>query len=77
MDFPSDVFDLAMAVVLKVKEKDTGTVLLALGLGIPAAGIIGFTLHSSGNTSIGNLFLSAATVGILPFVTLACQAIFL
>jgi len=66
---------LNLGVVLRVEEQNVGEVLLLLGIGIPVAGLLGGACHSAGNPGLGNLLLSAALIGVLPFLTLSCQAI--
>ena len=71
----SDFLLVTLAAILRVQEQDVGEVLLFLGIGIPVAGFLGAVCHSSENSGLGNLFWSAAVMGILPFLTLSCQAI--
>jgi len=72
MGFLGEVFNLA---VVWVEQGDVGEVLLALGIGVPVAAVVGMACHSSGYSDLGNLLLSAAAFGVLPFLMLSCQTV--
>ena len=65
---------LTLSAVLRVEEKDVGEVLLLLGFGIPLAAFLGGVLHYFDRGDLGNLVLSGAVMGVLPFLMLSCQA---
>jgi hypothetical protein len=67
-----EVLNLA---VVTVYEEDVGEVLLVLGIGVPVVALLGMACHSSGNSGLGNLLLSAAAFGVLPFLMLSCQTV--
>ena len=74
----SDLLLVGFAAIWRVPEQDVGEVLLLLGIGIPVAGLLGGAFSASYNEGInliGRLLLSAAAIGILPFLTLSCSAI--